>query len=289
MKRKLAAVLIALCLIWPVGGNASDEKTVLTSFYPVYIITANLLENVPGVKIQNLAAPEIGCLHDYQLTTADMKALAGADAFIVNGAGMESFLSDVAAQFKDLRLITATEGMTLLQEGNAHAWLSAKGAAAMATTIAAGLTAALPENEKAIEENLKGYLKRIETLDATLQAGLEPLYGKAIVTFHEAFPYFAETYGLQIAAVIEREPGEALNPRELKELVETIRSLDNPPLFIEPQYPDLAARTLATETGAKVYTLDPIVTGPLGNAALTCYEETMLKNMEALIEAFRQS
>ena len=289
MKRKLTAFLIALCVLLPGAGNASEDKTILTSFYPIYILTANLVKDVQGVQLMNLAAPEAGCLHDYQLTTADMKALAAADAFIVNGAGMESFLADVAAQFENLAQVTATENIALSEDGNAHVWLSAKGAAAMAENIARGLKEALPENVQAIESNLQAYLKRLDELDAALVDGLAAVQGREIITFHEAFPYFAEAYGLKVAAVIEREPGEALNPKELKELVEVVRNLNNPPLFIEPQYPDLAARTLADETGAKVYILDPIVTGPTGLEALAYYEEMMLKNMDTLIDALKKS
>ncbi len=289
MKRKIAVVLLALCLALPGMGNASSEGAILTSFYPIYILTANLIQGIPDVSLTNLAAPEVGCLHDYRLTTADMKALSKADVFIVNGAGMESFLTDVAAQFGGLKQIVATEGIPLEEDGNAHVWLSAKGAALMAENIALGLADAFPEHSEAITANLQAYLDRLAQLDETLLKGLEPVQGKDIVTFHEAFPYFAKAYGLNVAAVIEREPGEALNPKELKELVDIVRDLHSPPLFIEPQYPDLAATTLAAETGAKVYTLDPIVTGPLGQEALTYYEQIMLQNMETLLDALAES
>ena len=75
---------------------------------------------------------------------------------------------------------------------------------------------------------------------------------------------------------------------QLAQLVGVIKDLGTPPLFIEPQYPELAARTLAQETGAQVYTLDPIVTGPLDEGALTAYEEGMRRNMQTLQEALGQ-
>ena len=57
------------------------------------------------------------------------------------------------------------------------------------------------------------------------------------------------------------------------------------PLFVEPQYDDMAARTLAAETGAPVFVLDPVVTGPVGEEALPWYETTMRQNMATLLEA----
>ena len=65
----------------------------------------------------------------------------------------------------------------------------------------------------------------------------------------------------------------------------TVRDLGNPPLFIEPQYADVAAQTVSRETGAPVYTLDPIVTGPEQDAPLTYYEDVMRQNMTVLLEA----
>ena len=77
----------------------------------------------------------------------------------------------------------------------------------------------------------------------------------------------------------------ALSPAQLAELVGVVEELGTPPLFVEPQYDDLAARTLAQETGAEVYTLDPVVTGPTDETALTRYEDVMRENMRTLQQA----
>ena len=85
---------------------------------------------------------------------------------------------------------------------------------------------------------------------------------------------------------MNREPGDALSPAQLAQLVRQVKELGNPPLFVEPQYDDMAAQTLASETGAKVYALDPVVTGPADPAeALTYYESAMRQNMQTLQEA----
>ena len=74
----------------------------------------------------------------------------------------------------------------------------------------------------------------------------------------------------------------------MAELIEAVRALGNPPLFVEPQYEDLSARILAAETGAPVYTLDPVVTGPEENPPTDYYEQVMLENMRVLQEALSQ-
>ena len=118
---------------------------------------------------------------------------------------------------------------------------------------------------------------------------VKKLPNKDIFTFHEAFPYFARAYGLNVVGVVNREPGDALSPAQLAQLVRQVKELGNPPLFVEPQYDDMAAQTLASETGAKVYALDPVVTGPADPAeALTYYESVMRQNMQTLQEALKE-
>lgn len=104
------------------GDKKDDEFTIVTSFYPTYIAVKNIADGIDGVKVVNLTENHSGCLHDYQLTTNDMRKLEGADVFVMNGGGMESFLEDVVAKYPDLTVIDASKGITLLEpiEGHDH-------------------------------------------------------------------------------------------------------------------------------------------------------------------------
>lgn len=283
--KKIWALLVTLTLLVAPAAVAEEKTVVVTSFYPIYAMAANLLHGVEDVELTNLAAPQVGCLHDYTLTTQDMRTLAACRVFLINGAGMEGFLEQVAQQFPQLTQVDASRGIELMDEHNAHIWLNVQNAMVMTENLARGLAEAFPEQAEKILANQAAYSLRLEALHEELAAGLADLPRRDIITFHEAFPYFAQAYGLNVAGVVSREPGDALSPAQLAELVGTIRELGVPPLFIEPQYPELAAQTLAQETGAKVYTLDPIVTGPLDEGALTAYEEGMRQNMRTLQEA----
>lgn len=103
MKNKYVFVTVLLLVLLLTGAGLTQlyvkeetkqqdsELMVVTSFYPMYIAAMNVIGDTPGVDLQNLSEPQTGCLHDYQLTPADMKLLSGADVFIVNGGGIESF------------------------------------------------------------------------------------------------------------------------------------------------------------------------------------------------------
>ena len=293
----------ALLLVLVLFPCLALSETVVTSFYPIWMMTLNLTRGLEDhVTVRNLAAPSVGCLHDYQLQTSDMKVLSGADIFLVNGAGMEAFLPEIARALPDLPVIEASEGIGLLESGdaveileaeeeevNSHLWLDPSRAIRMAENIAAGLVRLMPEDEAVISANLQDYRSRLEILDQRLRAGLEDLPRRDIVTFHEAFPYFAAAYGLHVVAVVNREPGEVLTPAQMAVLVREISRLGNPPLFVEPQYTDLSAQTLSRETGSSVWSLDPMVTGPEEDVPFDYYETVMLRNMDTLIEALSVS
>lgn len=96
--------------------EADDMLTVVTSFYPMYIATLNIVDGVDGVRLENLSEPQTGCLHDFQLTPEDMKLLSTADVFVINGGGIESFMSDVAKAYPKLDVVEACEEVALLSE-----------------------------------------------------------------------------------------------------------------------------------------------------------------------------
>ena len=288
MKKTLALFSALLLLFLPVLASAG---TVTASFFPIYLFTANLLDGTEDIELHSLAQPQTGCLHDYQLSSGDLKTLSDSDVFLVNGAGMESFLSFVFDAFPDMPLVDASLGIDLLPsesgetEYNAHIWLTPANAQVMVKNLADGLCTAFPDAAETINKNCSAYIQRLEALDAELHSGLASLSRRDLLTFHEAFPYFALAYNLNVLAVIALEPDDALSPGELGELVTLIQANHLPPLFTEPQYPSLAADVLSRETGAPVFQLDPCVTAPDGDLPLDWYEQVMRKNLIVLREA----
>lgn len=288
LKIKLSAALVSVVFaLWPAHLWANQSLRVVTSFYPVYVAALNVTAGVPGVEVSNLASPHIGCLHDYQLTAGDVRRLADADILLVNGAGMEPFLGKVAQQSPKVRVVEVSEGIPLL-EGNPHVWVSLEGARRQTDNIAAALAAADPDRADAFRANAAAYNAALTALEEKMRTALAPYAGTPIVTFHEAFPYFARDFGLDLAGVIEREPGAEPSARELADTVKLVRARQVKALFAEPQFPDQSAQVVARETGVRVYSLDPVVTGPSDPAAARgAYLQAMEKNLEVLQEALR--
>ncbi len=284
-----AALCAAACAPRESLPRAEDKAglSVVASFYPMYVIARNVIGDAPGVTLKNMAGIQTGCLHDYSLTAADMKTLEGADVFVVNGGGMESFLEKAAAGFPGLKTIRASEGLRLIEgpEGpNPHVFVSPFGAAAQTRNVAKALGGLDPARAALYEKNGEAYAAALEALGAKMKSRIARLPDKRIVTFHEAFPYFAEAFGLEIAAVVEREPGSEPSAGELADTIGLVRKSGVKALFAEPQYPRSSAETIAGETGARLFTLDPCVTGPEEPGA---YLAAMEKNLATLEEALR--
>ncbi|AEE17169.1 metal ABC transporter substrate-binding protein [Treponema brennaborense] len=286
-----AAAVLSICSFSActkkTGEAASSEPaTVVTAtFYPLYVMLLNITENVPDTRITLLAPADTGCLHDYQLTAKDMSALTQCDILVLNGAGMESFL-DKAVQARSGRNVIAADGYELIDD-NPHIWVSPEGAAYETQRIAAALAEADPANADAYRRNAGVYIEKLRTLSKEMHQKLAPYAGRPVITFHEAFPYFATEFGFDTAAIIEREPGTEPTAKELLELIALVKTYAaaarKPVLFAEPQYSSSAAEVIASETGLTVYELDPAVTGPLDKDA---YLDAMRRNLAVLLTAF---
>ncbi|HWT26525.1 MAG TPA: zinc ABC transporter substrate-binding protein, partial [Mobilitalea sp.] len=131
MKKKLLFLISIMLIITAVAGfitilSAPKQKDTLyqddgnihlvTTFYPVYIIALNLTDQVPRITLKNLTDMKTGCLEDYQMTTENMKVLNSAEVLMLNGGGIESFLSDTLKNYPNLPVIDLSKGITMLQE-----------------------------------------------------------------------------------------------------------------------------------------------------------------------------
>jgi zinc transport system substrate-binding protein len=287
------AVLLSACQgqtpAAPEKTAETTQLTIVTSFYPMYIATINVTKDVPGVKVVNMTPTATGCLHDYQFTPDDLKTLSEAQIFVVNGAGMEAFLDKVVGQLPELKIVDASKDIPLIkghgEEGdNPHVWVSISNAIQQEKNIGLQLAALDPDHAAQYSANTTTYVGKLEELRAKMHQALDGVEKRDIITFHEAFPYFASEFNLNIAAVIEREPGSEPSAAELADTIEIIKKSGINALFTEPQYSARAAETIANETGAKVFILDPVVSGPL---EMDAYLKIMEGNMKTLQEALQ--
>lgn len=285
----LAAVLLLCTLSGCVRRTAEKPSfRVMTSFYPVYIMAVNITNGIDGVQVSDMAGQQTGCLHDYQLQSSDMQALSSADLFIINGAGMESFMTKVTDQLPKLTVLDSSTNVPRITdetgEVNPHMWVSISSYIIQVQNIAAGLAKADHTHAVQYQKNADVYLKKLKNLRTRMHTALDPLPNRNIITFHEAFPYFAKEFDLNIVQTVQREPDSQPSAKELAESIRLIRSSGVKAVFAEPQYEQSAAKIIAQESGASMYSLDPAATG---SNDVNAYLDAMEKNMQTLQRALR--
>lgn len=290
--RLIAPVLLALLLMPAGNAFAARPLRVLTSFLPIHLFTANVVGDAPGVRVDMMLPATLGCPHDYALTPSDVKKIAAADLFVVNGLGMEDFIGlPVRKANPRIRIVESAAGVAPIRaeshEGhghddvNPHSWVSPKNAILQVRAIEKALSTASPANAARFRNNADAYVRRLDALRGEFDAAARTFRNRNIVTFHNVFDYLARDLGLTVVGEIESVPGQDPSAGEIRRLVGTIRSRRAAAVFGEPQYPAKLAGMIGRETGVPVRTLDPVATG---STALTAYEDAMRGNLRVLRE-----
>lgn len=267
-----------------------DKFRVVTSFYPMYIAAMNIVAGIDGVELANLTENKGGCLHDYQLTSADMRKLENADVLIINGGGMEAFLGRITEAYPDLPVIDASIGIEGIAdiadiEGigaggeNAHYWMEPEKYKEQLANIAAGLSALDAAHQGSYESNCKAYEMQVEALEETMRSTAEEFPKEKAVLFHNAFEYLAKWLGIEVIYSVELEEDTSLNTGEIAEIVDKAKEEGVRLLFTEKQFRDSIPLGISRETGASLCVVDTLVSGPMEREA---YLEGMEQNMEEI-------
>ena len=330
MKNKYVFVLVMLLsiLIVSVGFTnlyvnqnqvvEDEEFVVVTSFYPMYIATMNVVGDTEGVTLKNLSEPQTGCLHDFQLTPADMKLLSTADVFIINGGGIESFMEEIAKQYPKLVVIEACEDIELLCETeshghdhgdkdvhdeaeqtdengegdhdehnhdvNAHAWMSVKKYRKQVENIASGLAAVSKENAESFLANASFYDGKLEELQVEQKKLLTLTEGEDVIMFHCAYDYVAEDLGLNAVFCMDLDEERQVSAGEVAEVLEVIKQHSVKYIFAEELYGTDMCEMVQKEADVKVVYLDPLNRGEYDSDS---YIEGMRNNLKLIGEMFR--
>ena len=282
----LIIVVIVITLVMANNTQAKEEDgkfKMVTSFYPIYVMTANITEGAQNIELLNMAEVNGGCVHDYTLTTADMKKVETADAFIQNGLGLEGFITKVTESNKEMKLIDSSENIENLikedDETNPHIWTSISNYIDQVKNITEELKQANPENAEIYEKNSKEYIEKLEQLNLKYNTELQNLKGKSAVILNESFEYLARDLGLNSIVVHISQEESTMSAEMLKNIIDEMKQKGTKIIIVDVNDDLKNAQTIANETGAEIYKLNSGVSGDLKREA---YVEIMNSNLEEL-------
>ncbi|MEJ2667013.1 MAG: metal ABC transporter substrate-binding protein [Deinococcales bacterium] len=248
---------------------------------------ADLLEQIGGTRITVVQLlPSGASPHTFDPTPSQARTVAQADLVVMNG-GVDDWLRQlVAAVAPKTRLLVVRQAIQYQPiqgtDGagtNPHIWLDPKLMEQAVPVMVDALAAVDPADRATFEANGASLIASLEALDRELAAELAPLRGQAFVPFHDAWPYFARHYGLDLIASIEPSPGREPSPRHIAAAVAEIRKSGTRAVFGERQLNPRPAEVVAQAAGVRLALLDPI--GDTGES----YQDLMRANVATIVHA----
>jgi ABC-type Zn uptake system ZnuABC Zn-binding protein ZnuA len=295
LARAAVAGLVAVTLIAACGGaGKADDRLHVVATTTVF---ADMVSRVGGshVQVESLV-PKGGEVHTFDPKPSDVRRVVEADLVLRNGLGLDDWLAALARDAGTNAPIVALgenlPGVTYLGGNpagggavNPHLWLDIGYARKYVDRIADALGTADPAHAADYRSGAEAYGAELDALDAETRARLAaiPEADRAVISFHDAFPYFAAAYGLTIRGNIVEAPGQDPSAAQVERLVGTIKSEGVRAIFTEAQFNPALARAIAAETDAAV--VSDLYTDTLGEAPLDTYVAVMRSNVDKVVRA----
>ena len=261
-------------------------------------VLADLVHQVGGTRVNvSSLVPPGGEVHTFDPTPADIARVADADLVITNGLGLDDWVEDLARDSGSQASIVALgedlEGATYLEgdggggTANPHLWMDVRNAIRYVERIGEQLAAVDAAHASAYEAGAASSVERLTALDdlARAKIGAIPAEHRKIVSFHDALPYFAEAYGLEIVGTVIDAPGQDPSAGEIADLIDAIRASGATALFGEAQFNPQLAQTIAEEAGIAVVT--DLYTDSLGGPPADTYEGMIRWDIDRVVGALQ--
>ncbi|HHQ6408184.1 TPA: metal ABC transporter substrate-binding protein [Enterococcus faecium] len=299
----IGALLFAACGNTNKEADKKEDLTIVTTFYPMYDFTKEIVGDEGNVKLLIPAGTEP---HDFEPSAKERAEISDADVFVYNSSDMEFFVDSLkdSVDSKQTLMIEAAKGIDRLEsqeadeheeseEGHGHSheydphvWLDPVLAIKEVRTIAEELGEKYPDKKETFTKSADAYIKKLEALDQKYSDELKDATNRTFVTQHAAFAYLANQYDLKQVAISGVSPDQEPTPSRLAELKEFVKKNNIKVIYFEENASSKVAETLSNETGVKLEVLNPLES--LTNEQIKAgenYISVMEKNLKALKES----
>jgi zinc transport system substrate-binding protein len=285
--------LSAIALSTATSAQNNFSPKIVTTFLPIHLFTQAVVGDTGQVDILISPGTEV---HDYQATPDDAKLLATADVLVENGLGIEEFLESLVrnAGNSKLQKIDSSQGITVIEEehsehehghqqeeGNPHVWLDPVLAQQQVANIRDALIQINPSNADSYRTNAESYIQQLKQLDSEFKQRLAPVKGCNFITFHDAFPYLAQRYGLKQEAIVEI-PEDSITPKDIQRVQQAANQYQVKALLTEPGIEDKRIQQISSDLNLPLEAINPLESGETNPQY---YFQVMRGNLEALARA----
>jgi zinc/manganese transport system substrate-binding protein/manganese/iron transport system substrate-binding protein len=315
--RRLALLILVPIVVgaFAVAGAGSTAAQPSGQARSIRVVTGlavvqDLVKQVGGDRVDAFSIVPPGAdPHTYQPTPRDVQALQGARLAFWNGLGLDETAADLVSEQRlpDLTVVVLSDEIVPLAGddhelagdahsdgdddghghtgGNPHLWLDPAYAIRYVERIRDALVEVDPSNAETYRANAAAYVGEIQALDAWARGEIAtiPAERRKLVTFHDAFPYLAEHYGLELVGVVLKSPGREPSAQEIAALVTEMKQHQIPSVYAEPQFNARILELAARDAGVQVRRLY----SDAFDSQVTSYLELMRFNVNSLVEGLR--
>ncbi len=298
MPLALALLLLAAAPAW--GGGPLAVVATSTDLKA-------LVEIVGGDRVRVVSlAPPIHEPHQVEVKPSQLAELRSAALLVRIGLDHEPWLARVVQTVNDPRfapgganVVDCSRGIALLQTetprvksdrgvhvhgfGNTHYWLDPENARPITGSILDALARLHPADRPAFERNRTRFLALLDARLVRWAQAVAPYRGTRVVVVHESWPYFAQRFGLVVAAALEPTPGVPPSPSSLASLIQHMKEARIRLLIAGPESDTAVVNQVAARSGARAVVLIPSVGGdPAAQDYLTLFDVNIKRLAEAL-------
>ena len=270
------AVVLSGCIQGSFVAKNQPLKFAAT-FFPHY----DILRNVVGDKDVVLdILPSNADPHTFELTPRQVKELQGTKVIFKIGSGIDDYIDVIKDSIPGVTLKIVDQGINILSSTdpedngiNPHYWLSVANAKIITQNIADEVSAIDPQNKSYYQANAQAYIAKLDNLETEVSNQLKNLSSRDLVTFHNAWPYFAKEFNLNILASFEPFPGKEPTPQYLKNLGQKIKNYKVKVIFTEAQFSTQSIEAFAQDLGLKIYSLNTMESGTANDSYIDIVEQ----------------
>jgi manganese/zinc/iron transport system substrate-binding protein len=248
----LVAALAALVAVGCGGGESGEARAVEGTIQATTTTTqiTDMVESIGGdeVEVTALMGPGVDP-HLYEPSQGDIEALQGADAVFYNGLFLEGQLADLLVQVgQESPTVRVTEAIPEDElrpsenyegQNDPHVWFAPELWETAVDPVVEQLSELKPDSAETFEQNGEEYKQEVREAHEYVQERIEeiPEDNRVLVTAHDAFGYFGETYGVEVQALQGISTESEAGAGDVRELANELVEDEIPALFTESSIP----------------------------------------------------
>ena len=282
-------LLLACCLGSLIPATATAKITVAASNNDL----ASIAASVGGDQVETFAIGRPNAdAHRVEVLPSYMVKVSRAHIYLKVSLGLDQWADQIidGSRNDQLVVVDCSANVNILEKptgnvnasmgdihpnGNPHYWLDPRNGGVIAQTVATALSKVDPEHAADYAARAEAFAKETEATWEKDKAVADGLPVKAMITYHRSWSYFANAFGIEVAAEAEPVPGIPPTGKHLAELVDIAKTRKLPVFLQEPYFSNDAGKFLAREAGVRVVVMSTSCDAPTAGSYLAHFHDVM--------------